>query len=65
MQQFGTEGVQGSTRQGGQGDPLGNVQEIEIWPYEQVAYAQPRTRSGEWDTQSSLEIWELDGQTKW
>ena len=30
MQQIGTEGVQGETRLGGQGDPLGNMQEIEI-----------------------------------
>ena len=28
MQQIGTEGVQGETQQGGQSDPLGNVQEI-------------------------------------
>ena len=26
----------------GEDDPLGTVQEIEIWPYEQVVYAQPR-----------------------
>ena len=31
MQQIGTEGVQGETLLGGQGDPLGNVQEIYIW----------------------------------
>ena len=26
---------------GWQGDPLGIVEEIYIWPYEQMAYAQP------------------------
>ena len=26
-----------------QGDPLGNVQEIEIGPHQQMAYAQPST----------------------
>ena len=31
MQQINTEGVQGETQLGWQGDPLGNVQEIEIW----------------------------------
>ena len=30
MQQISTEGVEGETRLGGQGDPLRNVQEIEI-----------------------------------
>ena len=28
------------------------VQVIGIWPYEKVAYAQLRTRLGEWDAQS-------------
>ena len=32
MQQISTEGVQGKTRLGRQGDPLGNVQEISIRP---------------------------------
>ena len=27
---------------GWQGDQLGIVQEIQIWPYEQMFYAQPR-----------------------
>ena len=43
MQQIATEGVQGKTRLGGQGDPLGNVQEIEICPCQQMVYAQPST----------------------
>ena len=41
----------------GEGDPLGIVQEIKIWPYEQVVYAQPRTSPGEWDVQISLWFW--------
>ena len=32
MQQIDTEEVQDWTWLGGQGDPLGNVQEIKIWP---------------------------------
>ena len=35
MQQISTEGVQGETWLGRQGDPLGNVQEISIRPYKQ------------------------------
>ena len=41
MQQISTEGVQGETRLGRQGNPLGNVQEISIRPYKQMVYAQP------------------------
>ena len=41
MQQISTEGVQGKTRLGRQGDPLRNVQEISIRPYKQMVYAQP------------------------
>ena len=34
----------------GEGDPLGIVQVIKIWPYEQqVVYAHPKIRPGEWD----------------
>ena len=40
MQQISTEGVQGETRLGRQGNPLGNVQEISIRPYKQMVYAQ-------------------------
>ena len=36
-------GVQGQTRLGGQGDPLGNVQDISIRPYQKMVYAQPST----------------------
>ena len=41
MQQISTEGVQGETRLGRQGHPLGNVQEISVRPYKQIVYAQP------------------------
>ena len=37
------------------------MQEIEICPYEQVVYAKPRIRPGEWDTQSSLGFWYING----
>ena len=39
MQQISTEGIQGETRLGRQGDQLGNVQEISIRPYKQMVYA--------------------------
>ena len=38
---------------GGQNDPLGTVQEIKIWRYEQMKYAQPWISSREWDTKFS------------
>ena len=34
----------------GQGDPLGDGQEIEIWPYEQMVYALPSACPTEWHT---------------
>ena len=43
MQQINAEGIWDKTRLGRQDDPLGDVQEIEIWQYEQMVYAQPRT----------------------
>ena len=48
MQQISTEGVQGETRLGRQGNPLGNVQEISIWPYKQMVYAQPGACPRKW-----------------
>ena len=51
---------------GGQGDPLGIVQEIKeikIWPYEQIVYAQPRICPGEWDAQNPLEFWDKNGSS--
>ena len=32
---------------GGQSDPLGDMQETEIWPYEQMVYTQSSIRPGE------------------
>ena len=51
----------------GEGYPLGIVQEIKIWPYEQAVYAQPgiypenetHKLEGFWDTNGSLNF----GQT--
>ena len=48
MQQISTEGVQGETRLGRQGDLLGNVQEISIRPYKQMVYAQPDACPRKW-----------------
>ena len=45
----------------GQGDPLGIVQEIEIWPCEQMIYAQPRICPGELNAQTSLGFWDTNG----
>ena len=33
----------------GEGDSLGFMQEIEIWPYYRIVYAQTRILPGEWD----------------
>ena len=33
---------------------MGIVQEIEIWPYEEVVYAQAGICLGKWDAQNSL-----------
>ena len=38
----------------GEGGPLGIVQENDIWPYDQMVYAQPRICPG--DLQNSLEF---------
>ena len=43
------------------GDPLGIVQEIELWPNEQMVYAQLSIYPGEWDTQTPLEFWHING----
>ena len=37
------------------------MQKIEIWPYEQVVYAQPRVCPGEWDAQTSPGFWDTNG----
>ena len=43
-----------------QGGPLGTVQEIENWPYEQMVYAQPSIYPGEWDVQTPLGFWDTN-----
>ena len=40
--------------------PLGIVQEIEIWPNEEVEYAQPGIRIGEWTEQTFLGFWDIN-----
>ena len=49
MQQISTKRVKDLTWLGGEGDPLGIVQETEIWSCEQVVYALPRISRGERD----------------
>ena len=46
---------------GWKGDYQGIVQEIEIWPYEQAIYAQPRIRLGKRDAQTSLRFMDTNG----
>ena len=46
---------------GGQGDPLGNVQEIEIWPCQQMVYAQPSTYPWKWHAQTPVGLWYTNG----
>ena len=36
------------------------MQEIEIWLYEQMIYAQPKIYPGKWNTQNSLRIWDTN-----
>ena len=45
---------------GGEGDQPAIVQEIEIWPYEQVVYAQPGICQREWNAQTSLKFWDTN-----
>ena len=58
MQQISTKRLDTT---GEQGKPLGIVQEIEIWPYDQMVYAQPNICPGEWDTQTLLGFWHTNG----
>ena len=37
------------------------MQEISIWPYEQMEYAQPRICPGEWNAQTPLQFWDTNG----
>ena len=45
---------------GGKGNPLGIMQEIEIWSYEQVVYGQLKICPGEWDSHNSLGFWDMN-----
>ena len=49
------------TPMGGESDPLGIVQKIEIWLYEQVVIAQHGICHREWDSQTSLRFWDTKG----
>ena len=42
------------TQEGSEGDPLGIMQEIEVWPYYQIIWAETRINHGEGDVQNSL-----------
>ena len=44
---------------GGEGDPLGIVQEIEIWQYYQMVHTQTRIIAAEWDALDSLGFWDI------
>ena len=44
-----------------QSDRQGIVQETEIWPYEQMVYAQLSTCPEEWNTQIPLGFWHTNG----
>ena len=50
MQQISIEGVLDKRPLRGQGDALGVVQEIRIWPYEQMVYTQPSIYHRKWHT---------------
>ena len=39
------------------------MQEIEIWPYEEIVYAQPSISPGEWDTQTPMEFSHTNGSS--
>ena len=60
MQRISTEREQNKTWLGGKGDPLGIVQEVKIWPFKQMVYAQPSICPGEWDAQTPLGFWDLN-----
>ena len=37
------------------------MQEVQIWPHEQMVYTQPRIRPVKWDAQNSLGFWDTNG----
>ena len=45
----------------GEGDPLGIVQEVELWLYERMVYVQTRICPRKWDAQNSLGFWYTNG----
>ena len=53
MQQTSAKRVQNNRQLGGRGYLLGIEQEIELWSYEQMVYAQTRIRPRKWDTKFS------------
>ena len=61
MPQVSTESIEVYARLVWQGDPLGIVQETNIWPYEQMVYAQPWICLGEWDAQTPLGFRDTNG----
>ena len=54
-------GVQGGAWLGGQGDPQGNVQQIQIWSCQQMVYSQPSTCLRKWHTQTPMGLWYTKG----
>ena len=44
-----------------QSDPLGDVQEIWIWPYKQMVYAQPSTCPRKWHALTPMGLWHTHG----
>ena len=56
MQQTRVNEVQDNTRLGGKVNLLGIMQEIEIWPYIKMVFAQTRIRPKEWDALGDFEI---------
>ena len=61
MQYIRAKRVLDLTWLGGQGDPLGIVPEIFIWPYEWMVYAQPGSRWRIWDAQISPVFGDTNG----
>ena len=51
---------QNNTQLSVEDDPLRTVQEIEIWPYNQIVHAQTGICPGEWDAQNSLGFWDIN-----
>ena len=50
-------------RIGGQWDLLGIMQEVSVWSYEQMVYAQPRTHHRKWDAINCLGFWDKNGSS--